>query len=63
MVNQERQPRLSTADMAAAARRPQVEEPTTTAQIQDDALPIAPPAEAPQIAPQTRKRPPVSPAS
>jgi hypothetical protein len=50
VANEERQPRLSTADMAAAARRPPVEDPTTTAQIQDDAVPIAPPAEAPQMA-------------
>jgi hypothetical protein len=50
MVNEERQPRLSTADMAAAARRPQMEQRSETAQIHDDAVPIAPQAEAPQMA-------------
>ena len=50
MVNEERQPRLSTADMAAAAKRPQTEQPSMTAQMQDDAVPIAPQAEAPQMA-------------
>lgn len=46
---QERQPRLSTADMAAAARRPQAEAPSTTAQIQDDAVPIEPQAQVPEM--------------
>ncbi|HEU5103185.1 MAG TPA: hypothetical protein VFU22_29390 [Roseiflexaceae bacterium] len=46
---EERQPRLSTADMAAAARRPQMEQPSTTAEIQDDALPVEPQAPVPQM--------------
>ena len=49
-VTEERQPRLSTADMAAAARRPQVEQASTTAQIQDDAVPIESQAQVPQMA-------------
>src|SRR5262245_3355553 len=50
VVTEERQTRLRTADMAAAARREEAEHPSTTTQLQDDAVPIAPQAEAPQMA-------------
>jgi hypothetical protein len=58
VVNEEQQPRLSTADMAAAAKRPQREQPpATTAQI-DDAVPIEPQAAA--AAPPQREQPPAT---
>jgi hypothetical protein len=50
VATEERQPRLSTADMAAAAKRPQAEQARTTAQIQDDAVPIESQAPVPQMA-------------
>jgi len=45
VVPEERQPRLSTA-----ARWPQIDQANTTTQIQDDAVPIEPQSEVPQIA-------------
>jgi hypothetical protein len=49
VISEERQPRLSTADMAAAAKRPQMEQASETAHMQDDAVPIEAQAHVPQM--------------
>jgi hypothetical protein len=48
-ADEERKPRLSTADMAAATQRPDTRQPNGTKEIQDDAVPITSASPVPKI--------------
>jgi len=49
-TEQERKPHLSTADMAAAAQRSDLRQPSGTREVQEDAVPITPASTVPKIA-------------